>query len=115
MGYSSSATTAENIKMRCEGNCCQDDVGKCKGFYTNATLTTAQNCDSTTEFTDPSKYSVTVTAVADYKGACCTAKATCTSFKSHSYAGSASGAEKMQKPTTGLLLLVAGAVFTVAK
>jgi len=89
----------------CAPTCCEDDTAKCKGAKTHLNTTTAQQCDSTTEFQDPTKHGVAVSAAADWKAACCTAKTTCTAFGAHSYSGQASGAEAMQKPVTGLLLL----------
>jgi len=103
------------VANRCGYICCEDDTTKCVGAKAHLNVTTAQDCDATTEFQDMAKAAVAVSTAAGWKAACCTAKTTCTAFAGHSYSGSASGAKQMQKPATSLLLLVAGVVVPFAK
>jgi len=94
----------------CGGTCCEDDTTKCKGARMHLSVMGANLC-AASEFQDPAKNNVAVSAAADWKSSCCTAKNTCQSFKDYDYA--ASGAHEMQKPA-GVLFAIAG-LFALAK
>jgi len=84
------------------GECCLPDPSKCLGFRMTNAIATAKDCDTSNppttapgSFTDPNKNGAAVADVDAYAAACCTARASCADFKSHSYGGDASGAAQM--------------------
>jgi len=109
----SSTTDATQCSMGTAScSCCEDNTAKCKGAKAHLSTTAAQQC-AASEFEDPAKYAMAVSAAADWKSTCCTASTTCQSFKDH-VPDQASGVDKMQKPE-GVLFLVIGGLLALAK